>query len=36
MIIIASTVEYYLRTVQKYQELTFSGYPQQMILRTHP
>lgn len=36
MIIIASTVEYYLSTMQKYPTLAFSGSHQQMMLRRHP
>ena len=35
-IIIASTVEFNLGAMQKHQELAFSGYLQQVMLRTHP
>ena len=35
-ILIAPTVESYLGTVQKHQELASSGYPQQLMLHTHP
>lgn len=35
-ILIAPTVESYLATIQKHQELASSAYPQQLMLYTHP
>ena len=35
-IIIASAIKFYLDTMQKHQVLVFGGYPQQMMVQTHP
>ena len=34
--LIAPTIESYLDTLQKHQELASSGYPQKLMLHTHP